>query len=260
MIYERIACLSTEAVETLYLLGAQAQLVGISGYTVYPPQARKEKPKISGFSSAKIERILAVEPDLVIGFSDLQAEIIQDLVKRGIEVHVYNHRDIAGIFRMIRSIGALVERSATAAILIADLEERIAQAQQRASQRTGRPKVYFEEWNEPLISGIGWVAEIVDIAGGVDCFPELSGHHRAKERIIADPAEVIRRQPDIIIGSWCGKKFAPDHVLMRPGWDAIPAVRQRRLYEIKSADILSPGPSAITRGLKRMSEIIGDTA
>lgn len=260
MIYERIACLSTDAVETLYLLGAQAQLVGISGFTVYPSRARKEKPKISGFSSAKIERILAVEPDLVIGFSDLQAEIIQDLVKRGIEVHVYNHRDIAGIFRMIRSIGALVERSATATLLIADLEERIARARQRASLRTGRPKVYFEEWNEPLISGIGWVAEIVNIAGGVDCFPELSCHHGAKERIIADPAEVIRRQPDIIIGSWCGKKFAPDHVLTRPGWDAIPAVRQRRLYEIKSADILSPGPSAITRGLKRMSEVIGDMA
>jgi iron complex transport system substrate-binding protein len=260
VIYERIACLSTEAVETLYLLGAEARLVGISGFTVYPSQARKEKPKISGFSSAKIDRILAVEPDLVIGFSDLQAEIMQDLVKRGIEVHVYNHRDIAGIFRMIGSIGALVERSGAAAMVISKLEECIDQARQKASRRMRRPKVYFEEWNDPLISGIGWVAEIVEIAGGVDCFPELSGHHRAKERIINDPAEVIRRQPEIIIGSWCGKKFAPNHVLSRPGWDAIPAVRERRLYEIKSADILSPGPSAITRGLKRMTEIIGETA
>lgn len=260
MTYRRIACLSTEAVETLYLLGAEDRLAGISGFTVYPPRARKEKPKVSGFSTAKIERILAVDPDLVVGFSDLQAEVMAELVKRGIEVHVYNHRDIAGILRMIRSLGALVERNGTATMLIADLEDRIAQARRKGAERSRRPRVYFEEWNEPLISGIGWVAEIVDIAGGEDCFPELSRHHAARERIIADPAEVIRRQPDIIVGSWCGKKFVPEHVLARPGWEAIPAVRERRLHEIKSADILAPGPSAITRGLKRMAEIIGAVA
>lgn len=256
MTYRRIACLSTEAVETLYLLGAEDRLAGISGFTVYPPRARKEKPKVSGFSTARIERILAVDPDLVVGFSDLQAEIMAELVKRGIEIHVYNHRDIAGILRMIRSLGALVERGGTATMLIGDLEDRIAQARRKGAERSWRPRVYFEEWNEPLISGIGWVAEIVDIAGGEDCFPELSRHHAARERIIADPAEVIRRQPDIIVGSWCGKKFVPEHVLARPGWEAIPAVREGRLHEIKSADILAPGPSAITRGLKRMAEII----
>lgn len=260
MNYQRIACLSTEAVETLYLLGAEDRLVGISGYTVYPARARKEKPKISGFSSAKVERILAVDPDLVVGFSDLQADIMQELVKHGIEVHIYNHRDIAGIFRMIRSLGALVERSGTATMVIADLEERVAQARQESSRRARRPKVYFEEWNEPLISGIGWAAEIVTLAGGEDCFPELSRYQRAKDRIIADPTEVIRRQPDIIVASWCGKKFVPDHVAARSGWDAIPAVRERRLYEIKSADILAPGPSAITRGLKQMSEIVAEAA
>jgi iron complex transport system substrate-binding protein len=258
MSYRRIACLSTEAVETIYLLGAEERLAGISGFTVYPPRARKEKPKVSGFSSAKIERILAVEPDLVIGFSDLQAEIMQELVKRGIEVHVYNHRDIEGILRMIRSLGALVDRAGTATMVVADLQERIAQARREAARRARRPKVYFEEWNEPLISGIGWVAEIVALAGGEDCFPELSRHPRAKERIIADPDEVIRRRPDIIVGSWCGKKFVPGQVFARPGWDSIPAVRDGRLYEIKSADILSPGPSAITRGLKRMAEIVAE--
>jgi iron complex transport system substrate-binding protein len=260
MTYRRIACLSTEAVETLYMLGAEDRLVGISGFTVYPSRARKEKPKVSGFSTAKIERILAVEPDLVVGYSDLQADIMQELVKRGIEVHVYNHRDIAGIFRMIRSLGALVERTGTATMLIAGLEERIEQARQNASRIARRPRVYFEEWNGPLISGIGWVAEIVAIAGGEDCFPELSRHHLAKERIIADPTEVIRRKPDIIVASWCGRKFVASHVLARPGWDAIPAVQARRLHEIKSADILSPGPSAITRGLKRMADIVAEAA
>jgi iron complex transport system substrate-binding protein len=256
MTYRRIACLSTEAVETLYLLGAEETLVGISGFTVYPAKARKEKPKVSGFSTAKVERILAVDPDLVIGFSDLQAGIAQDLVKRGIEVHVYNHRDIAGIFRMIRSLGAMVGRGGEAARLAAQLEAEVEVARVRGDKRARRPKVYFEEWNDPLISGIGWVAEIVRIAGGEDCFPELSTHHGAKQRIIADPAEVIRRQPDIIVGSWCGKKFVPGHVLARPGWDAIPAVRAGRLHEIKSADILAPGPSAITRGLRQMAQIV----
>lgn len=254
--YRRIACLSTEAVETIYLLGAQASLVGISGFTVYPPQARKEKPRVSGFSSSKIERILAVDPDLVIGFSDLQAGIMQELVRRGIEVHVYNHRDIAGIFRMIVSLGALVCRNEESANLVAQLETRVHAAREQAARRAYRPKVYFEEWDGPLISGIGWVSEIIDIAGGRDCFPELARHQGARERIIADPAEVIRRSPDIIVGSWCGKKFVPEHVRCRPGWDAIPAVSGHRVHEIKSADILAAGPGAITRGLERMSAII----
>lgn len=256
MIYRRIACLSTESVETLYLLGAQDIVAGVSGFTVYPPQARKDKPKVSGFSTAKVERILAVDPDLVIGFSDLQAGIMHDLVKHGVEVHVYNHRDVAGIFRMVRSLAALVDRVEEGARLVALLEAQVTEARRTATRRARRPRVYFEEWDGPLISGIGWASEIVGIAGGDDCFPELACRSGAKDRIIGDPSEVIRRSPDIIVGSWCGKKFAPAHVMRRPGWEAIPAVRNSQLYEIKSADILSPGPTAITRGLKRMGQII----
>lgn len=260
MSYRRIACLSTEAVETLYLLGAEDCIVGISGFAVRPARARKEKPKVSGFSSAKIERILAVAPDLVIAFSDLQAEIARDLVRAGLEVHVFNQRDLAGILRMIRSLAALVGRADKGEQLAVDLQTHLERARSRASALARRPRVYFEEWNDPLISGIRWVSQLIEAAGGEDCFAEESLRQAARERIIADPAEVIRRAPDIIIGSWCGKKFRPEQLRARPGWEVVPAVRDNQLHEIKSADILSPGPGAITKGLALIERIIASWA
>ncbi len=254
MIYRRIVCLSTEAVETLYLLGAGDLIAGISGFTTRPARARREKPKVSGFSSASIERILAVEPDLAIAFSDLQAGIARDLVAAGVEVHVFNQRDLAGIFRMISALAALVDKAEAGARLVRDLQERIDAARARAAE--DRPRVYFEEWNDPLICGIRWVSELIDAAGGVDCFAEEAHRAGARERIISDPAEVVRRAPDIVIGSWCGRKFQAQHVRMRPGWEAVPAVRDDELHEIKSADILSPGPAAITEGLPQVERII----
>ncbi len=256
MSYRRIACLSTEAVETLYLLGAEDRIAGISGFTTRPARARKEKPKVSGFSSAKIERILAVEPDLVIAFSDLQADIVRELIRAGIEIHVFNQRSLAGILGMIRTLAALVDRSRAGERLVADLQDRLEAAQLRARGLSRRPRIYFEEWNDPLISGIRWVSELIEAAGGADCYAEESRRPAARDRIIGDPADVIRRAPDIIVGSWCGKKFRSEQVRARPGWDAVPAVRDHRLYEIKSADILSPGPSAITEGLAQLERIV----
>lgn len=256
MSYQRIACLSTETVETLYLLGAEDCIAGISGFTTRPARARKEKPKVSGFSSARIERILAVEPDLVIGFSDLQADVARELIRAGVEVHVFNQRDVAGILRMIRSLAALVGKAEAGERVIADLQARLEAAHRRARELPRRPRIYFEEWNDPLISGIRWVSELIEAAGGKDCFAEESRRAAARERIIADPYEVIRRAPDIVVGSWCGKKFRPEQVLARTGWKDVPAVRRDQLYEIKSADILSPGPSAITEGLAQLERIV----
>jgi iron complex transport system substrate-binding protein len=254
--YQRIVCLSTEAVETLYALGAEDLIAGISGFTTRPARARSEKPKVSGFSSSRIERILAVEPDLVIGFSNMQADICRDLAAAGIEVHLFNQRDIGGILRMVRVLATLVERQEAGQRLIAELQTRIEAVREQARQWPVRPKVYFEEWNDPLISGIGWVSEMIGIAGGDDVFEELAAHTSAKERIIADPDVVVRCAPDIIIGSWCGKKFRPESLCTRPGWDAIPAVKNAMVVEIKSADILSPGPAAITEGLPQIAAII----
>ncbi len=254
--YQRIACLSTESVETLYALGAEEFIAGISGFTVRPPRAREEKPKISGFSSSKLERILAVRPDLVIGFSNLQADICRDLAHAGIEVHLFNQRSVDGILRMIAVLAAMVRREQAGVELVADLQRQVDEVRARAAGWTRRPVIYVEEWNDPLMSGIGWIAELVDIAGGADAFPDLSGFHSAKERIIADPMEVVRRTPDIIIGSWCGKKFQPDSLRARPGWDAIPAVKNQMVFEIKSPDILSPGPSVITGGLRQISDMV----
>lgn len=256
MTFRRIACLSTEAVETLYLLGAEDCIAGITGYATKPPRARKEKPKVSGFSSAKIDRILAVNPDLVITFSDLQADIVVELVRKGIEVHAFNQRDIPGILQMVGTLAALVDRVEAGARLVAGLRMRLDAARDRAQNLTRRPRIYFEEWNNPLISGIRWVSELIDVAGGVDCFNDLSQKASARDRIIADPMEVARRAPDIIIGSWCGKKFRVEQVREREGWSDIPAVRGNHIYEIKSADILSPGPGAITEGLTRLERIV----
>ncbi len=255
-LYKRIACLSTESVETLYALGAEEYIAGISGFTVRPARARTEKPKISGFSSSKLDRILAVQPDLVIGFSNLQADICRDLAKAGVEVHLFNQRSMAGILQMVRVLAAMVGRQEAGDALVAQLQRQIDDVRERAAQWRHRPRVYFEEWNDPLMCGIGWVSEAIELAGGTDVFADLAGRQDAGGRIIADSDEVMRRAPDIILASWCGKKFQPDAVHKRPGWDAIPAVRNDMLIEIKSPDILSPGPAAITEGLRQISDII----
>lgn len=253
----RIVCLTEETVETLYLLGEQDRIVGITGYTVRPPQARREKPRVSAFSSANIEKIIVLEPDLVLAFSDIQAGIVADLIRRGIAVHAFNQRTLAEIFAMIRTLGALVGASERADALVRSYEQRIAAA--RAGRPSRRPKVYFEEWDEPLISGIGWVTELIEAAGGTDIFPALAIGRAAKDRIVT-AADVVARAPDIIIGSWCGKKFRPEKVAARPGFDAIPAVRAGALHEIKSTLILQPGPAALTDGLDAIRRIVADWA
>jgi iron complex transport system substrate-binding protein len=253
---QRIVCLSTETVEVLYALGQEHRIAGISGYTVRPPQARREKPKVSGFSTARLDKILAVDPDLVLAFSDLQADMCRDLVRAGVEVHHFNQRDVAGIFAMIATVGRLVGAEEKAAAYVAELEARVECVRAAAATLPRRPRVYFEEWDAPQISGIRWVSELIAIAGGDDVFPELATRANARERIVADPMEVVRRAPDIIIGSWCGKKFQSRSVRARPGWEALPAVREDRVYEIKSAIILSPGPAALTDGLSALSTIM----
>ena len=245
----RIVCLTEETTETLYLLGEEARIVGISGFTVRPPRARREKPKVSAFTSAKIDKIVALKPDLVLGFSDLQADIAAELIRAGIEVHVFNHRSVAEILRMIATLGGMVGCAAKAEALVGELETGIEAVRRSAARFTRRPRVYFEEWDEPQISGIRWVSELVGIAGGDDCFPELSRESLGKNRIVADPLEVPRRSPEVIFGSWCGKKFQPATVAARPGWAEVPAVREGHLYEIKSSIILQPGPAALTDGL-----------
>ena len=253
---ERIVCMTEETTETLYALGEQDRIVGISGFTVRPPEARRQKPRVSAFTSAKIDKILALEPDLVLGFSDLQADIAAELVRRGVDVHVFNQRSVQGILRMIRTLGGLIGEQRLAADYADVLEGRLADVRQRSASRQRRPRVYFEEWNDPLISGIRWVSELVGIAGGEDCFPELAAEPLGRNRIIADPLEVARRAPDIIIGSWCGKKFRPEQVARRPGWQHVPAVIQGEIHEVKSALILQPGPAALTDGLDELSRIV----
>lgn len=252
---QRIVCLTEETVETLYLLGEQDRIAGISGYVVRPPQARREKPRVSAFTSADIPKIAALKPDLVLTFSDLQADIAADLIRRGIPVHAFNQRTVAEIFDMIRMLGALVGASARADELTRSLSERFEIARGEAKRMKRRPKVFFEEWDEPLISGIGWVSELVEAAGGIDIFPELAKGRSARERFV-DPVEVIRRTPDIIIGSWCGKKFRPEKVAARAGFADVPAVRDGELHEIKSPLILQPGPAALTDGLDALRSIV----
>jgi iron complex transport system substrate-binding protein len=248
----RIVCLTEETTETLYLLGEEARIVGISGFTVRPPRARREKPRVSAFTSAKIDKIAELNPDLVLGFSDLQADIAAELIRLGIEVHVFNQRSVAEILRMIATLGGMVGCSAKAAGLVEQLEAGIESVRQRAARFARRPRVYFEEWDQPQISGIRWVSELIGIAGGDDVFPELAKESLGKNRIIADPLEVPRRAPDVIFGSWCGKKFRPEAVAARAGWADVPAVRGGHLYEIKSSIILQPGPAALTDGLREI--------
>jgi iron complex transport system substrate-binding protein len=256
---ERIVCLTEETTETLYLLGEQRRIVGISGYTVRPPQARKEKPRVSAFISADVPKIIALEPDLVLTFSDLQADIVAALIRAGVCVHAFNQRTVAGILDMIRTLGALVGATQRADALAERLAGNLESTRRRSDERGARPRVYFEEWDEPMISGIGWVSELIAIAGGVDIFPELAARKSATERITT-PEAVIDRAPDIIIGSWCGKKFHKEKLAARSGFDAIPAVRNGKLYEIKSALILQPGPAALTDGLAALENIIAGTA
>lgn len=252
----RIVCLTEETTEALYLMGEQDRIVGISGFTVRPAIARKEKPKVSAFTSAKIDKILALKPDLVLAFSDMQADITAELVKAGLQVHVFNQRSVAEIFNMLHTLGGLIGEPEKAAVLVAEYQQNINACIEQAKGYKKKPKIYFEEWDDPLISGIRWVSELAEMAGGVDCFPELSIEAGGKDRIIADHKRVIERAPDIIIGSWCGKKFRPQRVAEREGWGDIPAVKTNQIFEIKSVDILQPGPAALTDGLRQLQAII----
>lgn len=252
---KRIVCLTTETTEVLYLLGEQDRIVGISGYTTRPAIARREKPKVAAFTSAKIDKILELKPDLVIGFSNLQADIAAALIRAGIQVHVFNQRSVQETLNTIAMIGTLVGATDKALKLVNELESTIKTAKENALKYSAKPIIYFEEWNEPIITGIRWVSELIEIAGGNDCFAALSQFQSAADRTI-DASAVIVRKPDIIIGSWCGKKFQPEQVVTREGWHSIPAVKNGFVREIKSADILQPGPSLITHGLKQLQDII----
>lgn len=252
---QRIACLSTEAVEVLYALGEEARIAGISGFAVHPPRARKEKPKISGFSSPRSDRILAVQPDLVLAFSDMQGELCRELVKTGLEVHHFNQRSLAGIYAMIETTGRLVAAEARAQALVAELEAQVAAVRDAAANLPRRPRVYFEEWDEPMICGIQWVSELIEIAGGTDVCAEFAKAPDARARVIEKSALAARR-PEIVIGSWCGKKFRAERFSERFAGLALPAIASGDLYEIKSPDILSPGPAAILHGLPQLAAII----
>lgn len=255
----RIVCLTEETTETLYLLGEQDRIVGISGFTVRPPRARKEKPKVSAYIEADIPAIEALEPDLVIAFSDIQADITHALVKRGVEVLTLNHRSIDEILRMVVMVGSIVGRQADAEALAGRLSAHVDAVRERCARVSRRPRVFFEEWPDPLISSIRWVSELVEVAGGDEIFAELRHARLAKDRIV-DPAEVVRRDPEIIIGSWCGKKVKREQIIGRPGFAQVEAVRRGRIHEIKSAIILQPGPAALTDGLAALEAIITDAA
>ena len=244
---ERIVCLTEETVETLYLLGQEHRIVGVSGYAVRPKRVRQEKPRVSAFTSADIPKIRALEPDLVLTFSDLQADIAAELIREGVTVTAYNQRDIAGILAMIRHLGATVGEGAQAMRLADGFERRLDEFATLAQTQT-RPRVYFEEWDDPMISGIKWVSELVEIAGGLDIFPEHASAGAAMDRIVTSE-QVITAAPDVILASWCGKKVRSEKICARPGWDAIPAVKSGRITEIKSPLILQPGPAALTDGL-----------
>lgn len=244
---ERIVCLTEETVETLYLLGEERRIVGVSGYAVRPKRVRQEKPRVSAFTSADIPKILSLEPDLVLTFSDLQAEIAQALLREGVTVFGFNQRDVAGILAMIRTLGALVGADCRAERLARSYEHRLGQLH-AASESRVRPRVYFEEWDDPMISGIGWVSELIHIAGGRDVFADLAVRKAAKDRIVLSE-DVIRAAPEVILASWCGKKVRREKIGARTGWEAIPAVASGAIHEVKSPLILQPGPAALTDGL-----------
>lgn len=252
----RLVCLTEETVETLYLLGEQDRIVGVSGYAVRPPQVRREKPRISAFTSADVPKIAALKPDLVLAFSDIQASIAADLARAGLAVHIFNQRDLAGIFAMIRTLGALIGCNEKADDLARSLEKRIETVRSETGALMPRPRVYFEEWDEPIITGICWVSELIGIAGGDDIFPEKRLEAAAKDRIVS-AADVAARSPEIILASWCGKKVRPEKIRGREGWQSVPAVAGNRIFEIKSPLILQPGPAALTDGLDAIRAAIG---
>ena len=259
---QRIVCLTEETTEWLYLLGQERRIVGISGYTVRPARARQEKPKVSAFLSAKIDKILALQPDCVFGFSDLQADIAALLIRQGVQVTVFNQRSVAEIFSMMYQVAAMVGEAAQGLERIAAMQQGLDQMRAEVAaleaQGARRPRVFFEEWDVPHISAIRWVSELMGIAGGDDIFPELAHESLGKNRIIADGFDIVRRNPDIIIGSWCGKKFRPETVAARPGWAQVAAVRDGALFEIKSPLILQPGPAALTDGVAALHRICRD--
>jgi iron complex transport system substrate-binding protein len=251
----RIICLTEETVETLYLLGEQERIVGVSGYCVRPPEARRDKPRVSAFTSADIPKILDLKPDLVLAFSDLQADIVAALIRHGIAVHAFNQRSILEIFDMIRMLGAMVGVPKRSAELAEKLEAGLTAVRARTARLPRRPLVYFEEWDDPMISGIAWVSELIDAAGGIDIFADRAKGKTAQDRVVTAP-EVIARQPDLVIGSWCGKKFRSEKVAARPGFDQVPAIRNCAIHEIKSPLILQPGPAALTDGLAALQRLI----
>ena len=253
---QRIVCLTEEPTEWLYLLGEERRIVGISGYTVRPPQARLDKPRVSAFLSAKIDKIVALKPDCVIGFSDLQADIAAQLIRAGVQVTIFNQRSVAEIFSMLYQLAAMVGQAEQGMQRIKAMQQRLTDMAQAAATLKRRPRVYFEEWYDPHISAIAWVSELIGIAGGDDCFPELACQPMGKDRIIADGADIVARRPDIVLGSWCGRRFRPAHVVARPGWAEVNAVKTGQIFEIKSADILQPGPAALTDGVEQLHRII----
>jgi len=253
---QRIVCLTEETTEWLYLLGQESRIVGISGYTVRPRRAREEKPKVSAFTSAKIDKIMELEPDCVIGFSDMQADVASALIRQGVQVTVFNQRSVGEIFAVLQQIAAMVGCETEGDGWLHSVRAALMAAEAQAASLPRRPRIYFEEWDEPAISAIRWVSELMAIAGGDDCFPELALQRMGRQRIIADPHEVVRRNPDIIIGSWCGKKFRPEKVAARAGWQDVTAVREGALHEIKSCDILQPGPAALTDGFAQLQHIV----
>ena len=253
---QRIVCMTEETTEWLYLLGQEHLIVGISGYTVRPARARAEKPRVSAFTSAKIDKILALQPDCVFGFSDMQADIASALIRQGVQVTIFNQRSLAEIFSMMFQVAAMVGQGDQGMARITSLQQQLSDIQAAASALPRRPRIYFEEWDEPHISAIQWVSELMGVAGGDDCFPELAAQSLGKNRIIADSTEIVRRNPDIIIGSWCGKKFRPEKVAARVGWDNVNAVKNGQLFEIKSVDILQPGPAALTDGVAQLHRIV----
>ena len=255
---QRIVCLTEETTEWLYLLGQEQRIVGISGYTVRPRRAREEKPRVSAFINAKIDKILALQPDCVFGFSDMQAYIASALVRAGVQVTVFNQRSVAQIFDMLYQVAAMVGQVDQGLQRMDAMQRQLSAIRQAAGELPRRPRVYFEEWDQPHISAIAWVSELLGIAGGDDCFAELATQSLGKDRIIADGAEIARRNPDIFVGSWCGKKFRAEKVAARAGWQDVNAVRHRQLFEIKSADILQPGPAALTDGVAQLHRIVMD--
>jgi len=250
----RIICLTEETTETLYLLGEQDRIVGISGYTVRPPEARRDKPKVSAFINAKFDKIMALEPDLVFAFSDLQADIAAELIRRGVNVFTFNQRSVDEILDMILTVGRVVG-SDRANALVDELTTGLDAIRASASKFPFRPRVYFEEWYDPLISGIRWVDELIEIAGGETVFPELRLQQAAKDRIIM-PERVIEANPQVIIGSWCGRQVKKNVIRGRNGWDKIDAVRDGHIYEVKSTYILQPGPASLTEGIRQIHAIL----